>query len=277
MSKTELSVGSMIRVSPPSRTTRLTRAESVMKRRSSCSLVKSPRMVSKIMWKTRLINHAGMFLRNARSQSTIPRRLPSRPAIGRAGAAVGSRGGGTGSRRTLDRSPDAGTDRSVRGAVVSEGFVTGSGAAEAAGADSMAALRRSNSRLASHSCSMVNSMLASHRQQSAIMSHKRTVIGAWHCGQAHINTSPSIQNIPVPDIPVPDIPVPDIPVPSSATASPSTGDEAQTLGGKTEASGRSGNAPVDVISTTGITELGTSRPFGTPAGTVVSARKTNGS
>jgi hypothetical protein len=39
-------------------------------------------------------------------------------------------------------------------------------------------------------------MLVRHRQQSAIISHSRTDIGARHSGQAHINASPSSQNIP---------------------------------------------------------------------------------
>jgi hypothetical protein len=53
-----------------------------------------------------------------------------------------------------------------------------------------------SNRSASRSCSSVNSILVRHRQQSATISHSRTDIGARQSGQAHINASPSNQNIP---------------------------------------------------------------------------------
>ena len=49
---------------------------------------------------------------------------------------------------------------------------------------------------ASRSCSSVSSKLVPHRQQSAIISQSRIVIGAPHAGHAQASTSPLSQKVP---------------------------------------------------------------------------------
>jgi hypothetical protein len=41
-------------------------------------------------------------------------------------------------------------------------------------------------------------MLVPHFQQSAIINHNRTDMGAWQSGQAHMRTSPFIHSPPLP-------------------------------------------------------------------------------
>ena len=167
--------------------------------------VSSPRTVSKSMWNSRLINQAGMFLSNALSHcdsesawSTPDRRprLPQCRASRRCQRLVGNvrltrvgqRSGGRSQARIVGEFrrrrragrplPPLHASRSVAGSAVE-------------------AWCRSRIRRTASCCASVSSIHASHCQQSASISHSRTVIGAPQSGQAHINTSPLSQNMPV--------------------------------------------------------------------------------
>ncbi len=133
----------------------------------------------------------------------------ARRSLGAAGRSAGGATGGRVSEGADGCPPDSRAEGDLGGAdcdVAAAALAGASAAAErlvrdgavvaAAPPPASAASRRSISRRASCSCSSVSSMLVPHCQQSATISHKRTVMGAPQSGQPHISTSPTSHSVP---------------------------------------------------------------------------------
>jgi hypothetical protein len=130
------------------------------------------------MCRIKLTSHAG----KSRNQSRAASRASAAFVTGPAGAVAAQAGLG------------AAADFAATGGVVGRrsGGATGLVGAAVIGAAvfGVAVSRAASSFRAARSCSSVSSMLVPHIQQSAINSHRRIDIGAWHSGHAQESTSP---------------------------------------------------------------------------------------